>query len=141
MKDVSFIPTFFNRDEDIFVEEEAREPVIFQLTDEEILKAAKATTELDEQYKDVNAKFAQVKKDFSGKLKGIEAQINYNFLIIKDQAEEREVDCVKRRNFTKKIVQFIYGGSVVKERPMTEWETTHPNNVKASINSASSHTV
>ena len=141
MKDVSFIPTPFNRDEDIHVEEEARETITFPLSDEEILSHANEAGDLNLQLKDTKAKFAQVKSDWSGKIKGIESQINYKFQVICDKAEDREVDCVKRRNFTKKIVQFLHKGIVVKERPMTEWESTHPNNVQASLNGGSHHTV
>lgn len=137
MKDVSFAPTAFNRDEDIFTEEESREVITFQLTDDEILKLAKATAELDIEHRTVDAHFTMVKKDFKGKLDGLASQMNYNFRLIKDQAEDRDVDCIKRKNFTKKVVQFIYNGRVMKERPMADHEMTNPNLVQKSLNGGS----
>lgn len=139
MKDVSFKPTYFNPDEDIFsLVEDQRETVAFQLSDDEILAAGKEAAELNSQLKEAVGKFSQIKKDWSGKIKGLEAQMNYKFLIIADQAEDREVECTKRLLFKKGVAQFIYKGVVVKERVMSEWEKTSAQNVQASLNSASS---
>jgi hypothetical protein len=137
MKDVSFSPTFFNRDEDIYSEEEGREVITFALSDDEILKLAKATAELDIEHRTVDAHFAMVKKDFKGKLDGLASQMNHNFRLIKDQAEDRDVDCIKRKNFTRKVVQFIYNGKVCKERAMADHEMTNPKLIQGSLNGGS----
>lgn len=141
-KDIRFTPTVFNRDEDIYEEESARETITFPLTDDEILKIAKSTSELDEQYKTVDARFQQIKKDYKGQLDGLNSQMNYNFMLIKDECQDRDVDCVQRKNYTKKVVQYIYNGVVMKERPMQEYEMTSKKNKEAaSLNGGSHHTV
>jgi predicted nuclease with TOPRIM domain len=142
-KDIRFSPTVFNRDEDIHEEESSREFITFPLTDEEILKIAKSTSELDEQHKAIDAKFQQVKKDFKGQLDGLNSQMNYNFMLIKDECQDREVDCVKRKNFTRKVVQYLYDGKVMKERPMHDYELASSKNpnIQATLNGGSHHTV
>jgi hypothetical protein len=142
-KDIHFVPTVFNRDEDIYEEESARETLTFPLTDEEILKAGKEASQLDSQHKSIEAKFNQIKKDFKGQLDGLSSQINYKFMLIKDECEDRETDCTQRKNYTRKVVQYLYNGQVMKERPMQEYEMTSKKalQVQASLNSATHHTV
>lgn len=136
-KDIAFKPTPFNRDEDIFVEESGRETLTFPLTDEEILKFAKHTSQLDEQYKAVDSKFQQAKKDFKGQLDGLNAQMNYNFMVIKDECQDREADCTVRYNFTKKVVQYVFAGEVMKERPMTDWDMNKNPALQKTLNGGS----
>jgi len=142
-KDIKFIPTVFNRDEDIYEEESARENITFPLTDDEILKIAKQTSEFDQQYKAIDSKFQQIKKDYKGQLDGLNSQMNYNFMLIKDECQDRDTDCIQRKNYTRKVVQYLFEGKVMKERPMQEYEMTSKKNaqVQASLNGASSHTV
>jgi hypothetical protein len=142
-KDIAFKPTVFNRDEDIYEEESARETITFPLTDEEILKAGKEASQLDSQYKAVDAKFSMIKKDYKDQLGGLSSQLNYKFRIIADECEDREVDCVQRKNYTRKVVQYLVNGDVMKERPMGEWEMTSKKalQVQASLNGGSHHTV
>lgn len=142
-KDIHFVPTVFNRDEDIYEEESARETITFPLSDEEILKAGKEASQLDSQHKQIEAKFNQIKKDYKGQLDGLNSQINYKFMLIKDECEDRDTDCTQRKNYTRKVVQYLYNGRVMKERPMQDYEMTSKKalSVQASLNGAQSHTV
>lgn len=103
-------------------EVETRQFLVFDLTDPEILAIAEVVGKLDSEMKDLESKLAAVKKSLGDKIKGLDSDINHNLNLIKTRKEGRDVPCVMRKNYTKKIVQFAYEGKLMKERAMEAYE-------------------
>jgi hypothetical protein len=121
--------------EDKIEDFDAEETLVFVLTDAEILKIAKTASSLTSQKRTKENELKNKTDDLKSEIKGIDADIKFNLKLIEVGKEGRNVECIKRINYTRGIVQFIYGGQVMKERSIEHNEKVRPqDNTTSSVN-------
>ena len=103
-------------------EVESRQFLVFDLTDAEILAIAEVVGKLAKEKSIHEVNLAEIKKSLGDKIKGLDSDIHHNHKLIETRKEGRDVPCLMRKNYTKKIVQFVYEGKTMKERPMEAYE-------------------
>lgn len=138
MKDLSFTSTPVNPD-DRTEDVETEESLTFPLTDEEILKIARNSSSVETERVQVQSEFDNKKKYYKEKIGGLDSQLTYNFCLIKNECEDRRVKCTMRKNYTRKIAQYIFNNNIMKERALQDWELTSTKNVVANLNSIDNH--
>jgi hypothetical protein len=116
-------------------EYEVKENIIFDLTDAELLKIAKTASLLTSQKREKANELKNKTDDLKEEIKGIEADIRFNLKLIEVGKQGRDVDCLKRIDFDRKIVQWLFAGVVMKERALESHETPRPqDNTTSSVN-------
>ncbi len=116
-------------------ESEVKEALIFELTDSEILKIAKSTSLLAVLQREKESSLKNIVEDKKEEIKGIISDIKINHKLIETGKQGRLVDCIKRIDFDRKIVQWLFAGVVMKERSLESYETPRPqDNTTSSVN-------
>ena len=98
------------------------EPLIFTLTEHEYAEKGKAAGKLRGKLSEVEAKFSDIKKEWKGKVDEKQIELNNILEAMRAGKEERVVECTQRKNFDRNIVQYLYKGKVLKERPLEPHE-------------------
>ena len=119
METVQFTPV---REGDKVEEIDARENLIFDLTDADILKIADIVANISKELREKEAKLHAIQKDMKDSIKGLESDLRFHHKLIETKKEGRDVDCVCRKNYTRGIVQYVFNGVVMKERAMDSYE-------------------
>jgi hypothetical protein len=106
---------------DFHQDQECLESFVFPLTRDELAESARQMAEESQEKTRLEDELEKVRKDFKAKIDRQEVKIAAIVHQIQF-GQQKEVNCVKRIFFEKGIVQFIFEGRILKERPMEEEE-------------------
>lgn len=100
---------------------EVLETLVFQLNEKELADVAVEAADFSRELKGIELEFANVKKDYTQKIKDYKARIDA-LMIKTKEGEQRNIKCTKRFIYDEEEVQFILDGIVLKQRKMLEEE-------------------
>lgn len=114
---------------------DVEENLVFDLTDEELLTLAKSTSRLSSLKRTKENELKNIVDDKKSEIKGLTADIQFNMKLIEVGKQGREVECTKRVNYTRGIVEFLFAGKVMKSRGIEHNEKARPqDNTTSSVN-------
>lgn len=94
-------------------------PVMFDLTDKELIAKGERLATLQIQEDEVSKEFDNVKKNYQARLKSLSTEKTMTIAVIGEKKEERTVDCVERFDYENQKVITLIGKKVLEERKMT----------------------
>lgn len=114
---------------------DVKETLVFDLTDTELLEIGKNVATLSAEKRQKEAALKSYTADRKDEIKGLEADIRFNVKLIEVRKQGKEVDCIMRKDYTRGIVQWLFNGTVMKERGLESHERVRPqDNTVSSIN-------
>jgi hypothetical protein len=94
------------------------ESLEFELTEAEFSEYGKRAAKLTQHVSDLEAKLDKLKKSAKREIEGIEAEVSQLLETIRTGKEERTVTCVVRKNFKENVIEYLFKGKLMKQRPM-----------------------
>lgn len=94
-------------------------PVMFELTDKELIGKGERLASLQIQEGEVLKEFDNVKKNYQARIKALSTEKTMIIEVIGEKKEERTVDCVERFDYENQKVITLIGKKVIEERKMT----------------------
>jgi len=114
---------------------DVKETLVFDLTDAELLAISKQVATLSREKREKESFLKNYIADRKDEIKGLDADIRFNIKLIEVGKQGRETDCIMRKDYTRGIVQFIFNGTVMKERGLEHHEKVRPqDNTMSSVN-------
>lgn len=97
-------------------------PLTFRLTHVDIAEKAEAAAELEEQIREEEEDFAELKTEHKAKVEKLEAERRKIMRTIRHKEELRTVTCTEERDFHSNTIRYRFEGQVYDERAMTAAE-------------------
>lgn len=91
----------------------------FKLTEKEIAQKGKSAAESKTRLTEKNHEFENVKQKYKGEIGAIECELSDHLSTIKRGTEDRTVECTMVKDFSRHVVEYVYNGEIMEERPMT----------------------
>lgn len=100
-------------------DQELTKSLTFDLTIEETAAKGKCAAEIRHELTKMREEFKELQATLKGKIAQKEQELAKTLRLIRDGKEERTVSCIMRKDFTRMIVQFLFGDKVQEERALT----------------------
>lgn len=114
---------------------EVKETLVFDLSDAELMQLMNTTIALTNEKRESEVHLKNYIADRKDEIKGLEADIRFNMKLIEVKKQGRLTDCIMRKDYTRGIVQYIFNGTVMKERGLEQHEKVRPqDNTISSVN-------
>jgi hypothetical protein len=104
-------------------EKKIKRELPFELTTGDYAKKCKEAATLSAEVGEMKKTFADLKAEWKGKIEVRQSELNQLLRAVKEGKENRLVDCLERKDFTKFVVEYVYAGKVLLTRPLDKWET------------------
>jgi len=101
-----------------FVERNVERELKFKLTESEFAEKGKQAAEASKKLAELEFEFEMVKRKWKGQIEGQTEIVHSILSVIHAGEEKRHVDCTERKDFEKFVVEYIYRGEIMENRPM-----------------------
>ncbi len=98
---------------------EVQKSLTFKLTTQEIADKGRKAAELERETGEQESQFENVKAEWKGKINKLENEKRDLLRTIRKGEEERQVQCIMRKEYSRMVVQYLWKGIVMEERAMT----------------------
>jgi hypothetical protein len=95
-----------------------KKEITFKLTEKDEAELGRKAAKLNITY----GQFTGVKKEYTGRLEAIELEVNQISKWFEDGERREVVEVIERKNFEKRIMQYLFKGKIVETRDMTAEE-------------------
>lgn len=95
----------------------------FDLDDSQVAARGKRAAQLAKELGELEREFSVEKKEWQAEIEDKQAEIDQELAAIRAGKHRKKISCTMERDFEKREVRYVVGGTVLERRPMTVNET------------------